>query len=404
VPKNSGRGSQSPYDRLRRLLGRGGNFGSVALRDTEPQPTLHPRCRSRAVPPPYARAIALCAVAAATALAAAAAAQSAPAQRLQAPHLADIARAGTAIEDATLSAKAAVPAGSWGGAYKVSTGESVTVYASNAYPVDPAMGQRWADFLASLVHGSELSSVIVFLAPGAQIDRLCGSDAVACYSPQGSLLVAPGDDPAANLSAEAVVTHEYGHHVAANRVNAPWNAIDYGTKRWASAMQVCARTKKGQLAPGAEDPVQYDVNPGEGFAESYRVLNERRAGRAETPWQIVSNALYPSDAALAALEQDVTSPWTRDTTTTSTAQFTRTARTRTYTVSTPLDGTMDLSLRPAAGERLSLDVYAAGKRIAHAAGARALARSTTVCGQRSYRIRIQALRGQGAFRLAVSKP
>jgi hypothetical protein len=373
----------------------------------ESQSTLHSRGHRRAGRSPCARAVALCAVAVAAALATAAAAQSAPAHRLQAPHAREIARAEAPIPDTISRARAAslaVPSGSWGGTYRAFTGESVTVYASSSYPVDAAIGQRWADFLATLVHGSELSSVIVFLAPDTEVSRLCGTDAVACYSSQDKLLIAPGDDPEANLSAEAVVTHEYGHHVEANRSNAPWDALDYGTKRWASSIQACARARQGELAPGAEDPVQYDVNPGEGFAESYRVLNERKAGRAETPWQIVSNVLYPNDAALAALELDVTTPWQSDTTTTSKARFTRATRTRTFNVATPLDGTLKVSLRPSAGTRLTVDVFAASKRVAHAAAAGTVARSTTICGQRTYRIRVHALRGNGSFSLAVSKP
>ena len=349
----------------------------------------------------------LCAAAVAAALVAAAAAQSSPVRRLQAPQLNEIARAGAAIPDPVVSAKTsklAVPAASWGGAYRTSTGESVSIFASNAYPVDPTVGQRWADFLASLVHGSELSAVTLFLAPTSLVSRLCGTEAVACYSAADNLIVAPGEDPASDLSSEAVITHEYGHHVAAHRSNAPWDALDYGAKRWASAMNVCARARSGELAPGAEDPVQYDVNPGEGFAESYRVLNERKAGRAETPWQIVSDVLYPSDTALAMLEQDVTTPWQQVITSTRTARFTRTARTRTYTVTTPLDGTLKVTLRPSAGTRLVLDVFAASRRIAHAAGTSAVARSTTICGPRSYRIRVRALRGNGAFSLVVSKP
>src|SRR5205814_3373682 len=92
------------------------------------------------------------------------------------------------------------------------------------------LGQRWANFLASLVHGSELSTVTVLLSTPAQISSVCGSDALACYSPQGALLYAPGEDPGSDLSAEAVITHEYGHHVAANRLNSPWNALDWGPK------------------------------------------------------------------------------------------------------------------------------------------------------------------------------
>ena len=121
--------------------------------------------------------------------------------------------------------------------------------------------------------------------------------------------------------------------------------------------------------PGAEDPVQYTENPGEGWAETYRVLNERKAGRAETPWDIVSEAMYPTAADLAAAEQDVTNPWTHVTVTTQTAAFTRTTRKRTFTVATPLDGSLKVTLRPSAGMRLGLDVFAGGQRVAHTVSA-----------------------------------
>src|SRR5439155_15631056 len=95
------------------------------------------------------------------------------------------------------------------GQYRTAAGELVTIYASNSYPVDPALGQRWADLLGSLVHGSEISTVTVLLATPTQIARVCGADAVACYSPQGAVLYTPGEDPGTDLSAEAVITHEY---------------------------------------------------------------------------------------------------------------------------------------------------------------------------------------------------
>src|SRR5436190_15234782 len=197
-----------------------------------------------------------------TALMTAAAAQSAPERRLKSPQLDEIGRVAVAIPDSIVrtSAKtlALVPNGYWGGQYTTSAGELVTIYASNSYPVDATLGQRWANFLASLLHGSELSTVTVLLSTPSQISSTCGTDALACYSPRGALLYAPGEDPSSDLSAEAVITHEYGHHVAANRLNAPWDALDWGPKRWASTIQVCARAKKGELAPGAEDPVQYE--------------------------------------------------------------------------------------------------------------------------------------------------
>src|SRR5436190_14234327 len=91
----------------------------------------------------------------------------------------------------------------------------------------------------------------------------------------------------------------------------------------ASSMQVCARTKSGQLSPGAEDPARYDVNPGEGWAETFRVLNQRRLGVAESPWEIVTQSLYPTAAVLSAAEQDVVDPWRAGTSTAQTGAVPR---------------------------------------------------------------------------------
>jgi hypothetical protein len=379
------------------------------MRRLESEATIHPRGPARAGRSPSARWLILCAAAAVTALMAAAAAQSAPARTLKTPRLAELARASEPIPDTLISAPktyalALAPSGYWGGVYRAATGENVTVYASNAYPMEPALGQRWADFLSSLLHGPELSTVTVLLSTASEISRICGQDALACYSARGAQLYAPGEDPDASLSAEAVIAHEYGHHVAANRLNTPWNAIDWGPKRWASSMQVCPATKKGRFAPGAEDPVRYDVNPGEGWAETYRLLNQRRLGLPESPWEIVSQALFPSDAALAAAEQDVTAPWAGNTTTTQAGAVTRASRTRTYAVATPLDGSLKLTLRASAGLRVALDVFASSTRVAHVTGGGTLARATTVCGTRAYRVRVTELKGRGSFRLAVSKP
>jgi hypothetical protein len=351
----------------------------------------------------------LCAAAVVTALMTAAAAQSAQSRQLESPQLDEIGRASGPIRDSLISAPrtlalAAAPSGYWGGVYKVATGENVTVYASNAYRMEPALGQRWADFLSSLVHGPELSTVTVLLSTPAEISRVCGRDALACYSARGALLYAPGEDPSSSLSAEAVIMHEYGHHVAASRDNAPWDALDWGPKRWASTLQVCAATKQGRLAPGAEDPVRYEQNPGEGWAETYRVLNQRRLGLPESPWDIVTQALYPSDAALAAAQLDVTTPWQSTTTTGRTGAVARTSRARNYSVATPLDGKLKLTLRTSAGLRVAMDVFASSTRVAHVTGAGVLSRSTTVCGARAYRVRITELKGRGSFQLAVSKP
>lgn len=296
-----------------------------------------------------------------------------------------------------------MPTGFWGGQYRIASGELVTVYASNSYPIDSALGQRWADFLGSLVHGPEISTVTVLLATPTQVARVCGAQAAACYDPQSETLYTPGEDPGSDVSAEAVITHEYGHHVANNRSNPPWSAVDFGPKRWASALQVCMKAATGQLFPGAENGRQYLLNPGEGWAETYRVLNERKAGIAETSWDVVSQSLYPSSAALAAAEQDVVSPWARATTSTQKTTISG-QKTRTFTVATPVDGSLRLTLRPSPGLRLSVDIFAASTRISRTVTTRLVSRSATICGTRSYRVKVTDLRGRGSVSLTVVKP
>ena len=65
--------------------------------------------------------------------------------------------------------------------------------------------------------------VSVYLAPPSQVSAICGGeDILGCYG--DDRLVAPGEDMF-EVSAESVITHEYGHHIAANRSNAPWRAL-----------------------------------------------------------------------------------------------------------------------------------------------------------------------------------
>lgn len=358
---------------------------------------------------PAARLLLVCAAVAAV-LAAPAAGARASSQRLASPSTARIGEASGLIRDAILTKPAFLrllqPGTYWGGVFKAaSTGEGVTIYVSNSYPQDTVTGQRWADFFGSLVHGSELSRLTVYLAPDAEIGSICGVEALGCYSPDQSLLIAPGTAPSEDISAEAVVTHEYGHHVAAHRSNAPWVAVDTGTKRWASYEQVCVGARSGKFFPGSEMLPTYRLNPGEGFAETYRVLNERLAGLAEAPWDVVSQLLYPTDAALSLVQQDVTSPWQGSTLVTRTGSVSKRARVRTFTVATPLDGTLRLSLRGPAKARFALDVLTPSTaRLAHATGTKTAATTATICGQRSLTVRVSRLAGAGAFRLSLTRP
>jgi hypothetical protein len=63
-----------------------------------------------------------------------------------------------------------------------------------------------------------------------------------------------------------------------------------------------------------------------------------------------------------------------------------------------------LTLRPSAGLRVALDVFASTTRVIHTLSAKAVTRTATICGARSYRIRISALSGRGKATLTVAKP
>jgi hypothetical protein len=275
----------------------------------------------------------------------------------------------------------AAPDGFWGGAYATSTGERVTVYSSTAYTVDESVNQRWANFMASLVHGPELGEVSVYLAPPAEVAGMCGgSDVFGCYA--NDRIVAPGKDTSETTTASALA-HEYGHHVAAHRVNAPWRASAWGTKRWASYLQVCRETRKRQMFPGSQQPLLYLVNPGEGFAEAYRVLNENRLGLARGRWR-VDDVFLPNARALALIEQDVVDPWSANRT------VTLRAKSRRLTVATPLDGSFSVS-----ASRVQIDVLAGKKRLARGAGSV----STQVCGARTLTLRLSR-----SATLTISRP
>jgi hypothetical protein len=330
--------------------------------------------------------------ASAAALVGAAAGVSTPAPRLEPPSRAEFAYAGP-IRDSTVTTRAPQASAFWGGPYTASTGETVTIFASTAYPVDDTVAQRWAEFVASLLHGAELTAVRVYLIPPREIRGTCGFTALACYDSSRGALYAPGQDVDGDPPAESIVAHEYGHHVAANRLNSPWRAVDYGTKRWGTAMRICPRTTSGELSPGNESDA-YMRNPGEGFAEAYRVLNERRLGRVETPWEIVGQLLYPTPEALIALEQDVLDPWSGAVV----LRLRGTGRVRTINVATPLDGTVRATLR---GKGKVEILRPSGARMAGGSPTAA----TPACGLRAVRLRVTRPAGAtGAFELTVTRP
>jgi hypothetical protein len=295
--------------------------------------------------------------------------------------------------------------GTWGGPITASTGETVTVLVSNTYPQDVAFQQRWANFVASLVHGRELAKLTLQLAPLNEVQSACGSRlALACYSPDSQLILAPGDDVDALTSAESIVAHEYGHHLAANQNNWPWLAVDYGTKRWASYMQVCRSTKQSQMYPGSEDS-HYTLNPGEGFAEAFRVLNEQHLGLPASEWNVVSDIFYPDATALADIQADIQTPWENVTTSVIKGSFTKTGTSKTTVIGTPLDGDVTATLRTPRSLKANVRLLARSKVVATAtvSGGAKVAR-TTACGTRSYSLMVTRVAGSGSYSVTVGKP
>jgi hypothetical protein len=289
-------------------------------------------------------------------------------------------------------------AAAWGGTYTTTTGEQVRVLVSDSYPQDESRPQSWAEFLSRLVHGSELSVVTLYIAPYDEIQRVCGRGALACYDSGRDTIYAPGEQVSDGITAESIVAHEYGHHIAANRSNIPWVALDYGTKRWASYVNVCSRTESGELHPGDEMEA-YQLNPGEAFAEAYRVLNERRLGLPESAWNIVDSRFLPDEEALARVEQDVTQPWQA----TSVSLRGRVARraTRSLAVATPLDGRIVVTVRTSNAVRAQLVV---GGRVVATRTGRAASLTATVCGTRSATVRIRPAAKAATYTLTASRP
>ena len=302
----------------------------------------------------------------------------------------------TILPSSQLHALAAASA-TWGGVYTTSTGERVRVLSSDSYPQDDR-NQRWSEFLSHLAHGTELSTVTLVLSPYREVQSVCGRSAVACYG--NNTIYASADQVEPGISPESVVAHEYGHHVAASRSNAPWDAVDWGTKRWASYENICSGAQAGQLFPGDERGA-YQLNPGEAFAEAYRVLNERRLGMAESPWTIVDQRFYPDATALADVEQDILSPWTRPATVSFSGRIVKRAA-RTLAVATALDGRMTATVRASAA-RVRAELVVDGRVVSGGTG-RTVNLATTVCGSRSATVRIRNAAKATRYAVAVSRP
>jgi hypothetical protein len=351
--------------------------------------------------------LALTILVAAAAIPTTASAGDAPA-RLEAPTLAalDFNGMGT-LQTTTLAAapRSLATASWWGGTYTVVGGQRVTVYVSAAYPEADGVGRQWAEYFAGLVHGAELPMLKAYVAPLSQVAELCGSDyALGCYG--GQTLITIGDSSSGYIPA-SIAAHEYGHHVAANRSNAPWAAIAWGTKRWASYMNICSRAQAGMVFPGDEG-MNYEFNPGEAFAESYRVLIETNGTAVGYDWPIVDPSFRPDVHALDAIRQDVLNPWSEPSVQTIRGKFAAGSRMWTKTIATPLDGDLRVGVTVPGGGGDGVTLLSGDGRTVlgtgswNSAGGKSLDYRT--CGARSLKVRVTRSAAAARFTLRMVVP
>ena len=292
--------------------------------------------------------------------------------------------------------RAASPGGWWGGPVTTSTGETFTFHVSHSYELDEAARQEWANFLAWSLHGGELARLTLYYAPLDEVEAVCGEDALACYSPRDETIFAPGDlEGDRNRDVEEILLHEYGHHLAYHRNNAPWRAYNLGPKRWASRANVCRGVATGAMSPGGEGD-EYFLDPGEAFAETYRLANVRRlVDWGQTlPWRYPT---FPVDPlTLSAVEEDVLRPWAGPTTVRWSGRVRRgTAVTKRFAV--PLDGRFAVTLRGL--RRGGLTVHSGSDTSRTARGSI----TGIVCGERSLRVRVSSATA-GWFSVTLSRP
>jgi hypothetical protein len=298
-------------------------------------------------------------------------------------------------------------AGTWH-SYPIKDGSTVAAAISDRYAnaLSPSVVTTYVNFLDSLDHGPELSSLRVFIAPPDEVVAECGGQqgTLACYDSRTKIMVVPGEEPntgASGVTTSYVVAHEYGHHIAAARSNAPFNSFRFGPKYWSSYERVCDRSLKGLLAPGNEAEF-YLSNPGEGWAETYAQLRY-----PDVAWQF-NPILKPDAAAFDAARKDVTAPWTRNVTKVFTGSFGASgSRTRRFSFDLSLDGSLQVRLKGPRKSNYDLFVSSNGRSEGKTtnAGSRDSVSYEAACREDAVEhvtVGVKQMKGKGPFTLRVT--
>jgi hypothetical protein len=288
--------------------------------------------------------------------------------------------------------------------YDAGDGTMIPITVSSELGGDTSLAQTYATFLGSLPHGSELGKLRVRIVPASEVPSDCGApgqDVLACYIAGVRRMIVPGDMHASGgVTTSFVIAHEYGHHVAAYRSNAPFSALDFGPKRWASYERVCSRTLAGKLFPGDEG-THYAANPGEGWAETYAHLVYPKVHWFYTP------LLKPDAGSLAAARADVLDPWAGPSTKRFSGALAGGTAKRSFRLKVSLDGALTVKLSGPKGAQYDLRLRSHGSSFAHTSargsddtlGLRAACRTTS--GPETVTIQVLRRSGSGPFRLTA---
>ncbi len=302
---------------------------------------------------------------------------------------------------AAASADDVIPADASRGTYEAS-GMNVSIAVSPSYAPDDAISQGWADYFASLPQAADVETMTAYFAPLEEMQSLCSPEAVACYYPAASLLVLLGEPSPDSTPLEEVAAHEFGHHIANERDNDPWPAATWGPKRWATYQRVCELVSRGDLFPGDEGD-GYSRNPGEGWAEAYRVA----AGGSASRWLIVNNWFKPDARARSLALRDARTPWTANANHYRSGRFQRRGSSwRSYRFQVPWDGRVRLQTRATRGLDVDLYLYQGGRQLGRSlrtGSTDSLARNT--CGESSsIVVALHRATGAGRFELSAAIP
>jgi hypothetical protein len=181
-----------------------------------------------------------------------------------------------------------------------------------------------------------------------------------------------------------------------------------GPQERASGAALCRRAADGSAYPGDEGD-HYELNPGEAWAETYRLMDERKTGESGSGWQLIDPSFYPDDIALQSAERDVAQPWTAGTRTTYRHRFTvKSKRLWSVGIAAPLDGDIAVTIRlPKGGVQEAVLVDRESNAVLGTAlwsGAGVKRVTTTLCGIRSLVLKVRQRGAYGQVVATVEKP